>query len=115
MQPGSSFRERLRQLPKKEPWGGSEDLWRYREAAAVLASFDYGTLQPSAVVSSSSSAKAELLADCEVAYNTEGTPIWSLRAPMRRAALRRLIAEKRIQTVLRCQSETVIESSSDIA
>ena len=80
--------------------GGSEDLWRYREAAAVLRSFDYGSLQGNGNVSPSSSAKAELLADCDIAYSAGGTPVWSLKTPVRQAALRRLLAEGNIQGAL---------------
>jgi len=95
-----SFRERLIQRPTRDPWAGSEDLWRYREAAAVLALFDYESLQANGLVSPLSNAKAELLADCDVASSTEGTATWSLKTPVRQAALRRLLAEGRIQSAL---------------
>lgn len=51
-------------------------------------------------MSPSSSAKAELLADCDVAYGADGTAVWSLKTPVRQAALRRLLAENRIQPAL---------------
>jgi len=96
---------------------GSEDLWRYREAAAVLASFDYENLRASGPVEPLSSAKAELLADCDVAYGGGGTATWTLKTPVRQVALRRLLAGNRIQSALdsnpkrsRSISQTVFES-----
>src|SRR5580704_3902 len=96
---------------------GSEDLWRYREAASVLASFDYENLQASGRVEALSSVKAELLADCDVAYGDDGTGTWTLKTPVRQAALRRLLAGNRIQSALdsnprrsRSISQTVFES-----
>jgi len=97
---GSSFRERLRNLPMSQPWDASEDLWRYREAAAVLAVFDPHELHPNGEVSPSSSAKVELLADCDSAYSPDGKPLWSLQTPVRKAALRRLFAQNRVDDAL---------------
>jgi hypothetical protein len=95
-----SFRERLRQRAANAPRGASEELWRYREAAAVLASFDYEHLRARGGDSTSPGAKAELLADCDVVYSPSGALNWSLSTPIRRAALRRLLAEGKIKEAL---------------
>jgi formylglycine-generating enzyme required for sulfatase activity len=100
LEQSSSFRARLAQRPPRDPLAGSEDLWRYREAAAVLASFDYESLRSNGLVPPSSNAKAELLADCDVAYSDDGKATWSLRTSVRQAALRRLLAENGIQSAL---------------
>src|SRR6516164_11067365 len=96
----SSFQDRLRSLPMSQPWDASEELWRYREAAAVLASFDYEELRAHGAVSPSSKAKVELLADCDTRYAAEGKPLWSLRTPIRQAALRRLFAQGKVSEAL---------------
>jgi len=83
-----------------QPWDASEELWRYREAAAVLASFDYEELRAHGAVSPSSNAKVELLADCDTRYAAEGKPLWSLRTPIRQAALRRLFAQGKVSEAL---------------
>jgi cellulose synthase operon protein C len=95
-----SFRERLQKRPTKSPFGGSDDVWRYREAAAVLATFDAQTVKAHGAVSPDSSAKTELLADCDVAYSAGGSPMWSLRTPVRQAALRRLLTANQIHEAL---------------
>ena len=100
MEQALSFSDRLKRRPTREPLAASEDLWRYREAAAVLRSFDYGSLQGIGDVSPSSSAKAELLADCDIAYSASGQQVWSLKKPVRQAALRRLLTRNEIQVAL---------------
>lgn len=100
MEQALSFSDRLKRRPTREPLAGSEDLWRFRETAAVVRSFDYGSLQAIGDVSPSSSAKAELLADCDIAYSSSGQPVWSLKRTVRQAALRRLLARNEIQAAL---------------
>jgi hypothetical protein len=95
-----SFRSRLEQRLAQTAQGTSEDLWRYREAASVLVSFDYDSLQPLGDVSPSSTAKTELLADCDVEYLTAGTPRWSLRTPVRQTALHRLLEKQAVGDAL---------------
>src|SRR5437867_300534 len=96
----SSFQDRLQSVPMSQPWDASEELWRYREAAAVLASFEYEELRAHGEVSPWSSAKVELLADCDSTYSAEGKPLWSLRTPIRQAALRRLLAQGKVGEAL---------------
>lgn len=107
MPENQSFRERLKQRAASAPRGGaSEELWLYREAAAVLASFDYESLRAlGGGDSPSSSAKAELLADCDVVYSPSGALNWSLSTPIRRAALRRLLSEGKISEALNANPE----------
>jgi hypothetical protein len=93
------FRERLQKRATKPLWSGSEDLWKYREAASVLATFDLSTLRATGSVSSTT-AKTELLADCDVAHSKNGTMAWSLRTPVRQAALRRLLMSDSIRAAL---------------
>jgi hypothetical protein len=110
-----SFDERLQSLPMSQPWDGSEELWRYREAAAVLASFDYQELRARGEVSASSSrAKVELLADCDNIYSAGGKSLWSLQTPVRRAALRRILAENRVDEALAAnpqRADTVVQKT----
>jgi hypothetical protein len=87
------------------PWEGSEDLWRYREAAAVLVCFDYGKLLPRGTPTTSSTAGAELLADCDASPLVGGAMVWSLRTPVRQAALRRLVAASAIDEALSANSD----------
>ena len=107
------FRQRLRERKTKSPFEASEDLWRYREAASVLTSFDSELLRPIGSVSPSSNARTELLADCDVVSSrTEGMGGmgWTLRTPVRQAALRRLIKVTPINTATlrrRLADETV--------
>lgn len=84
----------------KSPLAASDALWRYREAAAVLESFDRESLRPWGDVNVEPSLKTELIADCEVAYNAESQPRWSLRNNVRQAALRRLAETGRIKEAL---------------
>lgn len=100
-----SFRARLEQRVAKASQGASEELWNYREAAAVLVSFNSESLQPFGAVSPSSTAKTELLAECDVEYLGEGTPKWSLRTPIRRTALRRLLKKNSVDAALAANPE----------
>lgn len=96
----TSFRARFQQRIAKAPTGASEDLWRYREAASVLAYFDYETLQPFGEVSPSSTARTELLADCDAVYLAAGMPRWTLRTPIRQTALHRLLEKQSVDAAL---------------
>jgi predicted acylesterase/phospholipase RssA len=98
--PGDDFRSRLRSRPTAPPWAASDDLWRYREAAAVLAEFDHDTLRPHGAVAPESQARTELLADCDVTPGAGGRPVMSLRRSIRQAALRRLLATNQVQAAL---------------
>ena len=99
-----SFSARVEQRLAKVSQGASEDLWRYREAASILVFFDYESLQPLGEVSPSSNAKTELLADCDVEYLSGGTPRWSLRTPIRQAALHRLMEKQSVEAALAANS-----------
>jgi hypothetical protein len=99
MQEDLGFRDRLQRWEPKPLWGGSDDLWKYREAASVLATFDFTTLRAAGNVSSMT-AKTELLADCDVAHTADGKMAWSLRRPVRQAALRRLLLSGSVQAAL---------------
>lgn len=94
-----SVREMLLRRPTKLLWSESEDLWRFREAAAVLASFDADAINAMGSVSSST-ARTELLADCEVTYDADANVAWSLRTPIRQSALRRLFATNSVHLAL---------------
>ncbi len=94
----SPFRLRLKDVAAKRSWGPSDDVWKLREAASVLAAFDPASLH--AVVKVSSSARTELLADCDIAGRPDGSMGWRLRTPIRQAALRRLLATDGVQPAL---------------
>ena len=75
----------------------SPEQWRYREAAAVLASFDPAKLKPTG----RSRGKAgegfvHLVNDIVLSYDSDGAAIWSLRSDVRRATLERLGDRKRL-------------------
>ena len=79
----------------------SERLWAYREAAAVLASFDPDQLQPLGPPASvGEPALRQLLADCTVVYDAEQRPWSALRTPVRKAALRRLGSRDALKAAL---------------
>lgn|GEM_PF-413920 len=99
----TSFQARLEQRINALT-GPSEDLWRYREAASVLTSFDYQKLQPFGEVAPDSDARAELLADCEV-LATDETSRWTLRTSIRQAALNRLFERNSIDAALAANPE----------
>jgi hypothetical protein len=102
----SAYRQRLKQRVANAPKAASEELWLYREAAAVLASFDYESLSALGGGSTpSSDAKSELLADCDVVYTPGGARNWSLCTPVRRASLRRLLAEGKVVEALNANPE----------
>jgi len=104
MESARTFRERLME-EVKSPFEASDDLWRYREAAAVLESFDRRTLLPFGDVSLDSSIKSDLIADCDVTYTRDGKTHWSLRNNIRQAALRRLVDSGRVQEALRANPD----------
>ena len=60
-----SFQDRLRSRPLRDLQAGSEELWAYRDAAAMLATFDFQELQPFQA-EPSTEARSQLLADCDV-------------------------------------------------
>jgi len=76
--------------PLQDLWGGSDDVWPYREAAAVLVCFDFTKLNPLGGTESNAT-RAELLADCDLVSTEDRSTLWSLRTPIRREALSRLI------------------------
>jgi cellulose synthase operon protein C len=100
----TSFRARLEKRASAAK-GASEDLWRYREAASVLAYFDYEKLQPLGEVSPDSDARTELLADCEVELSAEGASRWTLRTSIRQAALQRILDGERLDAALAVNPE----------
>ena len=100
MEQGRDFRSRLRTRPTTAPWAGSDELWRYREAAAVLVEFDHETLRPHGEVSRASTAGTELLADCDVTTGHKRGPVWSLRRSVRQAALRRLLTANAVRSAI---------------
>lgn len=93
-------------------------LWRYREAAAVLSSFDPVALNPAERDSKDRwNLVSAIIGDTYISYNASGEPIWSLRNNVRLAALRRLGTRSRMQHALRANSsrprdtlQTVFES-----
>ena len=100
-----SFQQRIQERVKQITTAASDELWSYREAAAVLASFDYESLQPLGDVPPSSTAKTELLADCDIVYLPNDSINWTLRTSIRRAALHRLLSENRITAALNSNPE----------
>lgn len=96
----ASFRERFQKRIATASSAASEDLWRYREAASVLEYFNYDKLQPFGSVSTASTAKAELLADCDTLVLDSGAQAWELRTSIRQAALHRLLEKKSVDAAL---------------
>src|SRR5207244_497414 len=103
MESSPRFRDLLQRRAAR-PLLGSDEVWKYREAASVLATFDFSTLNPRGEVSSET-AKTELLADCDVMRSPDGTMVWSLRSPVRQAALRRLFSTQEIKSALDCNPD----------
>lgn len=100
MSDDATFRDLLLSRPRRALWPGSTDVWKYREAASVLASFAFAALRPTGAVTSSA-AKTELLADCNIAHAEDGMLTWSLRRAVRQAALRRLLDSGSVESALR--------------
>jgi cellulose synthase operon protein C len=77
-------------------------LWQYREAAAVLTSFDPINLNPTTKnTKDRRNILSSMIGDTYLSYNAVGEPIWSLRNDVRLAALKRLGSRSRIQQALR--------------
>jgi cellulose synthase operon protein C len=76
-------------------------LWQYREAAAVLSSFDPITLNPLADVGRDRrSFVSQMIGDTYISYDAGGEPVWSLRNDVRLAALKRLGSQSKMQRAL---------------
>lgn len=81
----------LRVPAAKEAFEESPKLWAYRQAAAVLNSFDPALLRPFGAKRAGRNGDVfHLIGDTYIAYNAQGEPVWSLRNDIRRAALIRL-------------------------
>ena len=94
-----SFQDRLRSRPLRDLQAGSEELWAYRDAAAMLATFDFQELQPFQA-EPSTEARSQLLADCDVTTSGPASTLWSLRTPIRKASLRRLFDRRALNDAL---------------
>jgi cellulose synthase operon protein C len=84
-----SLQERMAMRPLRDVYQGSEDLWGYRAAAAMLASFELESLHPFQA-DPSPEAPAQLLVECDVVSSDRSQTRWSLRTPVRQTTLLRL-------------------------
>jgi hypothetical protein len=95
-----SLRERMAMQPLRDVYQGSEDIWGYRAAAAVLASFELDSLLP-LQGNHSQEARAQLLVECDVLSSDERGTRWSLRTPVRQSTLLRLFERGWLDEALR--------------
>ena len=83
------------------PPQASDQVWAYRMAAAVLSSFDLDGLKPyNPPATEDPGALDGLVADSSLVYDQENRPLWTLRADVRREALRRLGSRPELQKAL---------------
>lgn len=94
MPPDSPSRE------STDSWNTTPDAWAWREAAAVLVSFDFESLQPFAGSSLAERIKPELLADCDPTEPWNGEDRWALARSVRIAALHRLATRDAFQDAI---------------
>ena len=102
-----SPQDRLRSRPLRDLQAGSEELWAYRDAAAMLATFDFQELQPFQA-EPSTEARSQLLADCDVTTSGPASTLWSLRTPIRKASLRRLFDRRALNDALHANPGRII-------
>ncbi len=95
-----SLRERMAMQPLRDVYQGSEDIWGYRAAAAVLASFELDSLRPFQA-NPSPETRAQLLVECDVFSSDQGRTRWSLRTPVRQSTLLRLFENSWLDEALR--------------
>jgi hypothetical protein len=108
-QESESFQERVARRPLRDAYQGSENLWGYRAAAAVLASFQLEELRP-LEGDHSSKLRTELLVECDVVSSEQHITHWSLKTPVRQTTLRRLFDTSSLDSAL--QANPNRESSS---
>jgi hypothetical protein len=84
--PKLSLKERMALKPLRNVYDRSENLWGYRAAAAVLASFIAEELRPFQEERSQELCE-QLLKECDVVSFGSGSRRWSLRMPVRQTML----------------------------
>jgi len=95
-----SLRERMAMRPLRDVYQGSEDLWGYRAAAAMLASFELEGLRPFQG-DPSPEVRTQLLVECDVFSSDRGHSRWSLRTQVRQTTLLRLFENGWLDAALR--------------
>ena len=95
---------RLSRLPPVSLTRPSEEIsperWAYREAACVLSSFDPATLKPAPGSSVGGGALQHLIDDCDTIAAAGGPNRWTLRQPVREAAIARVGSREKLLRLL---------------
>ena len=95
--------------------GPTAEDWAYREAAAVLISFEPNQLKPNRLPPSDDlSAVARMRPDCVLVYDKFNEPRWALRSGARRQALQRLGSRTNMQAALEANPDRPADPAQEV-